>query len=258
MRKGQRLQAGSRRLLRNRQCLAEFQATTLTHMEFEPCDVGNSCCFAKVQQPCATRSSHSEEVQASVASVSLSSQLAQSHQKAMCVSANFSTLPMYLQSWLQCSTGPEAHTHWRKSSGWIQEWRQQRSAPRLSTAADQTRVRQDLIVELAKTRKGASPSPLRSLPNFTNCHRDGWENPRRRQNRRIRTPARHVVPDQRGYSSLQRRTVATIWHGWPLLGLSDHNAGPDVHWSPAKASAVIAWHREAAARDGKETTDDAH
>ena len=34
--------------------------------------------------------------------------------------------------------------------------------------------------------------------------------------------------------------------GWPLLGLSDPYAPPDVHWSPAEASAVIAWHREAA------------
>ena len=37
-----------------------------------------------------------------------------------------------------------------------------------------------------------------------------------------------------------------VW-GWPLLGLSDPDARPSVHWSPAKASAVIAWHREAAA-----------
>ena len=34
---------------------------------------------------------------------------------------------------------------------------------------------------------------------------------------------------------------------WPLLGLSDQDARPDVHWSPAEASAVIAWRREAAA-----------
>ena len=35
--------------------------------------------------------------------------------------------------------------------------------------------------------------------------------------------------------------------GWPLLGLSDPDARPDVHWSPGEASAVVAWHREAAA-----------
>ena len=34
---------------------------------------------------------------------------------------------------------------------------------------------------------------------------------------------------------------------WPLLGLTNPDARPDVHWSPAEASAVIAWHREAAA-----------
>ena len=45
-----------------------------------------------------------------------------------------------------------------------------------------------------------------------------------------------------GYSILQRRTC-----GWPLLGLADSDARPDVHWSPAEASAVVAWHREAAA-----------
>ena len=33
---------------------------------------------------------------------------------------------------------------------------------------------------------------------------------------------------------------------WPLLGLPEYTR-PDVHWSPAEASAVIAWHREAAA-----------
>ena len=32
-----------------------------------------------------------------------------------------------------------------------------------------------------------------------------------------------------------------------LLGLSDPDARPDVHWFRAEASAVIAWHREAAA-----------
>ena len=35
--------------------------------------------------------------------------------------------------------------------------------------------------------------------------------------------------------------------GWPLLGLSDPDARPDVDWSPAEASAVIAWHWQAAA-----------
>ena len=34
---------------------------------------------------------------------------------------------------------------------------------------------------------------------------------------------------------------------WLLLGPSDPDALPDVHWSPAEALAVIAWHREAAA-----------
>ena len=37
-----------------------------------------------------------------------------------------------------------------------------------------------------------------------------------------------------------------VWE-WPLVGLSDPDARPDVQWSPAEASAVVAWHREAVA-----------
>ena len=67
-----------------------------------------------------------EPVLASVAPVSLSSQLAQSHQGAMCLPANLSTVPKYLQSWLQIWKSPEAHTHWRKNSEWIRAWQQRR------------------------------------------------------------------------------------------------------------------------------------
>ena len=51
-----------------------------------------------------------EPVQASVAPVRPSHQLAQS----MYLSAHLSTLPKYLQSWLQFWTNPGAHAHWRK------------------------------------------------------------------------------------------------------------------------------------------------
>ena len=44
------------------------------------------------------------------------------------------------------------------------------------------------------------------------------------------------------YSNVERRTMATIW-----CGVGPTPVGPDVYWSPAEASAVIAWHREAAA-----------
>ena len=37
-----------------------------------------------------------------------------------------------------------------------------------------------------------------------------------------------------------------VW-GWPLLGLSDPDVRPDVQWSPAETSTVVAWHRKAAA-----------
>ena len=60
-----------------------------------------------------------EPVQASVAPVRTSRQLARSHQRAMRLPANLSTLPKNLQSWLQFWTNPGAHNHWRKSSDWI-------------------------------------------------------------------------------------------------------------------------------------------
>ena len=67
-----------------------------------PCDIEDSSCFAKVKQPSATRRALClEPVQAPVAPVSLSSQLARSHQRAMCLLPNLSTLPKYSQSWLQ-------------------------------------------------------------------------------------------------------------------------------------------------------------
>ena len=61
---------------------------------------------------------------------------------------------------------------------------------------------------------------------------------RRWQNRRIRTPARDTLSDLRD---------ARVCGKGQLLGLSDPDARPDVHWPPAEASVVIAWHREAAA-----------
>ena len=129
-----RRQAGSRPFLRSVIAQAELQATMHAHMEefadrlarprsqrgcshpntvqFEPCDVGNSGCFAKVKQPSATRGSHSAwgRCQASVAFVSLSSQLAQSHQKAMCLPADLLTLPKHLQSWLRFGVDPGVAT----------------------------------------------------------------------------------------------------------------------------------------------------
>ena len=68
--------------------------------------------------------------------------------------------------------------------------------------------------------------------------RDGHRRPRRGQNRWIRTPAGDALSDLRD---------APVSNKGQLLGLSDSDARPDVHWLPAEASAAIAWHSEAAA-----------
>ena len=63
------------------------------------------------------------------------------------------------------------------------------------------------------------------------AHRDGHRRPRRGQDRRIRTPAHAALPDLRD---------ARVCNKGQLLGPSDSDARPDVHWLPAEASAVIA------------------
>ena len=68
------------------------------------------------------------------------------------------------------------------------------------------------ILELAATRKGTSPSPLRSFPNFAKGHRDGHRSARRGQNRRIRTPARDVL------SVLRYARFCSEGH-WPRLDM---------------------------------------
>ena len=104
-------------------------------VQFEPCDVRDACCLAKDNAQRQTKLALClEPVQGSVASVSLSSHFAQSHQKAM-------RLPQTSRPCrTTCKAGfsSEAHVHWRRSSERIREWRQQkRNTPRFSTAADQ-------------------------------------------------------------------------------------------------------------------------
>ena len=60
-----------------------------------------------------------EPVQALVAPVRPPCRVARSRQKAMCLPANLTTLPKYLQSWLEFWMNPGAHNHWRTSSKWI-------------------------------------------------------------------------------------------------------------------------------------------
>ena len=75
---------------------------------------------------------------ASVASACPSHHLAHSHQGAMYLPANLSTLPKYLQNRLQFWTTPGPHNHRRKSSEWIWVKQQRkRSTTGFSTAADQ-------------------------------------------------------------------------------------------------------------------------
>ena len=225
-----------------------------------------------------------EPVQASVASVSLSSQLARSHQKAMCLPANLSTLPKYLQSWVQFWTGPEARTDWRKSSEWIRVWQQRkRSTPRISTAADQegegssdwaamprcsafyAPVTNALELSLRRTRRGVRED-LMTLPG------ESWSWQRHakehllhhcghfRTLRRVIVMVAGALDEGRiGGFERQHATLCQIcgilesaakdsghdlaWR-WPLLGLSDSDARPDVHWSPAEDSEVIAGQRK--------------
>ena len=143
--------------------------------------------------------------------------LAQSHQQAICLRASFSTLSEFLRSWLQFWTSSEAHAHWRKSSEWIRVWQERNQ-------------------ELGAPRRGVSSSLLWSSPKLASGHRDGHRRPRRRaESADSNASTRNSVRDARVCSKGQ------------LLGLSDSNARPDVHRLLPKASAVVAWHTEAAA-----------
>ena len=160
-----------------------------------------------------------EPVQASVASVSQANSRGP-HQKATRLPANLSTNKLF-QFW----TGPEAHAHGRKILELIRvcgsrgDGVHQPPRSRLCPGADHSThpsrvpwschcgARDESaegsddsswgILELAATRKGTSPSPPRSFPNFAKGHRDGHRSPGRGQNRGVRMRARCVVPDLR-------------------------------------------------------------
>ena len=156
--------------------------------------------------------------------------------------ANLSTLPMYLQSWLQFWTGGRV----RSGSGCgnngngVHQGSQRRIRRERAPAAgwpcpgaahsthpsripwschgarDESAGRSDDssrgILELAATCKGTSPSPLWSFPNSAVSHRNGRRSARRGQNRRIRAPARDVVSDP--------RDTRVCGEGqWPRLGM---------------------------------------
>ena len=117
--------------------------------------------------------------------------------------------------------------------------------PGLIIAAHETRVREDRMTfpwEVATSRKGTPPSSLWAFPDSTKRHRDDRRSPPQGQNRRIRT-TRYVEPDFRDTRSWSEGH----WRksGVGLSVARTVRSRPDVHWSPAEASAVVAWHREA-------------
>ena len=148
------------------QCSAEFQATLFPHMEefarqagsdsqvsgvapiptpcsSSPAMVGDSCCFAKVEQRMRYRKlAICLELVQGRGRIRLLVKPTRAVPPQSCCQVS----PPYLstlqrstcKSWLHdAGTGPEAHAHWSKSSEWIREWRQQRrSRPSFSVAAD--------------------------------------------------------------------------------------------------------------------------
>ena len=185
----------------------------------------------------------------------------------MCLSANLSTLPKYLQSWLQflelTITGERVRSGYGSGINGNEVHRGGRGLPRLFGHAPLHRIlhthhehprsyhcdaRDGGARRSGDSSRGirelggrVSSPPLWSSPELALGHRDGHRRPRRGQHRRIRTPARDALSDLRD---------ARVCSKGQLLGLSDPDARSDVHWPPAEASAVIAWHKEAAATHG--------
>ena len=103
-----------------------------------PGSAGEKQALAMLGSPAAQRKSSSSTLHEArtllganaVAPIRPPRRLARSQQRAMCLPANLSTLPKYLQSWPQFWTNPGAHSHQRRSSEWI--WvEQQRKRSRL-------------------------------------------------------------------------------------------------------------------------------
>ena len=185
--------------------------------------------------------------------------------------SNLSTLPNCLQSWLQFWTNLGAHIHRKRSSEWIwvgQLWK--RSSPRFCAAADQaggaatprrtafytpvTNIPESSLRRaerrcekiwrlLPEPRRGASSSPFWLSLKFAMGQRDGHR----------RTSTRGVLADPKACT---RHSVwnARVCNKGQVLGQADPDRAV-VHWPLAEVSAVIAWHREAAAlRDSKART----
>ena len=199
-----------------------------------------------------------EPAHASVAFVSLSSQLVRSRQKAMCLLANLSTLPKYLQSWVAAldkprssrsleeefgvdpgvaTTGTE-HTEVlncggsggggvQRLSGHAQVQRIQRTRherPGVIITAHETRVREDLMT---LRRDSWSWQCHAKGPLFHHCESSWWsrEPSARRESEDSNGNARWHARSTRD-SNMERRTVGhdLAWV-WALLGL---DAGKSV------------------------------
>ena len=217
-------------------------------LHFEPCDVGNSCCLAKDKQPSVTRGSHSASSRRRQ-SHSQTSQLARSHQKAKCLLANLSKYS---------SSGQRP----RSSRSVEEEFGVDPGVATMETELTDVlhgggsgrggvqRLNGHAQVQRIPRIRHECPGVIETMAHETRAgvtedqhllHHCGHFRTLQRVNGSTRCCARSM-----GYANLQRRTVATTW-GWPLLGLSDPDARPNVHWSPAEASAVTAWCRRAAA-----------
>ena len=201
------------------------------NVQFEPCHVGDSCCFAKVEQPSATRGSHSawsrcrhqshpspcqansrgpsKKRCASPPPLDLAEGLAKlaaflgRPRRSRSLEEEFGVDPGVATTEAEYTEvlngGGSGGSGLQRLGSLAQVQRTPRArheCPGVITATHETRVRNDPsrgVLEPSAT----SAALLRLVPNFTKCHRDGCRSPQPGQNRRIRTPARYVVQDPR-------------------------------------------------------------
>ena len=184
-----------------------------------------------------------------VASVSLSSQFTQSHQQAMRFPANPLTLPKYFAKLASVLDRPRsarsleelfgadagvATTGMQRGSQWRSRRRRAPAAGRPCPGA--VHSTHPSRVQCLGVITAAHDTSVRE--NLMTLPRECWSWQRH---------AKEHLLHRCGHFRTLRRVVGS----WPLLGLSEPGARPDVHWPPAEASAVIVWHREAAALEAK-------
>ena len=211
-----------------------------------PCDVGDSGCFVKVSQPSVTRGSHSAwgwcRQQSRPSPCQANSR---GHTKVQCASPS-SSRPCRGT----CKVGYSSRQAQKRSHSLEEEFgvNQGQAAPETKYTA-------------ALNDGGSGGGGLQRLgvrarmQHSTRLSRVPWssyggardKSPRRGQNRRIRAAVRDVLSDLRHARVCSEGQWPQLDTGRPLLGLSDPDAPPGIHSSPAEASAVSAWHRKTAA-----------